>query len=338
MTCRILNIAVGCCLLFLVGACRKNGRVVPIVYKQDFLLDTAVSVKTFFIEGDLVEPKGIERMGDRIFVFGGYREMGIYTYPEMNFIRKMTYPFADHISVGDSCLYFLSGRNIDTYVLQDDSLCKTSSVVIAYPNRVINPKRELSTGVFLYPDYPQFPGMYEFHILDTIHRKRLSKGSYPEDNSKRFKNLEHFKELYSHSVCVKPDKSAFVVIYGALRRIRIYNPAGDLQHDVFLEGSLGNYKLIPARLKELYVHFVDAFVTDKYIYLINPGRLLMSPDVFESNILVLDWQGNLVAKYRLGVYVNDIFVDEERNVMYGSCWKEGEGIVFFTMNMLHDNF
>lgn len=76
---------------------------------------------------------------------------------------------------------------------------------------------------------------------------------------------------------MKPDRSAFVVTYASLRRIRIYDRNENLRHDVFLEGGLGNYKVVPARPSEQYWHFSCPFVTDRYIYLINPNQLGAGP-------------------------------------------------------------
>lgn len=54
---------------------------------------------------------------------------------------------------------------------------------------------------------------------------------------------------------MKPDRSAFVVTYASLRRIRIYDRNENLRHDVFLEGGQGNYKVVPTRPSEQYWHF-----------------------------------------------------------------------------------
>lgn len=330
MICKILNSTVIGCILFLAGACRQDTRVVPVTYKQNFPIDTSVAIKTYTV-GDLVQPNRIGRMGDRMIALGGYHEVGIYSYPELDYISKTILP-ASSTTVRNNYLYCETEGNVDTYVLKDDSLCKISSFVIAQCPSSLGTVQELKPGVYIYPDRYDFPGMHEFHMMDIKQRKCISKGNYPEDN-RRFKHLEDFKLAYAHDIQVKPDKSAFVVIYSSLRRIRIYDKDGELQYDVFLEGSLGNYKIVPTRASEQYWHFLKGVATDKYIYLLNLDRLGVASMISRSNILVLDWQGNLITKYRLNVSVNDIFIDEQRNVIYGSCWKQEDGVVFFTMNM-----
>lgn len=330
------NIVIEACLLLLMGACQQAPRVVPVSYKQDFPIDTAVSVKTFPHGSDLAQPNSIWRIGnDRVLVSGSYDEVGIFSYPDWNYIRKMTLPHVCYYYYDtDTCLYLESGGNVDVWVLRDDSLYKSSSFFINKVPTTINAVQELSPGVYIYPDNKNYPGMYEFHIMDTNHRKCVSKGSYPEDNS-RFKRLKDFKQAYWHYVRVKPDKSAFAVVYTSLSRIRIYNAEGEMQQDVFIEGPLGNYKVVPTRSAEWYCHFYGVIATDNYIYLLNEDRPSSIPVALKNNIMVLDWQGNLIARYRLDVSIRHFFVDEQRNMICGTCWKEGEGIVFFTMDILH---
>lgn len=339
MSCRALIYVAWCCLPFWVGACRQAERVVPVSYKQHFPIDTAIAVETHSPGDHLVSPGCIDRMGDRILVFGGYDEVGIYSYPDLNFVKKVTLPSISGTltTVDDGFIYRVSGGNVDRYVLRNDSLYRDSSFVVAQSSETIGAVQELSSGVYIYADGSHFSGMHEFHIMDINCRHCISKGEYPEGNE-RFKRLRDFKFTYKHSVYVKPDKSSFVVVYGRLRRVRIYDKDGELLHDVFLEDAPGNYKVIPVDYSEWYFHFSSGATTEKYIYLMDYNTPTYPPTKARSNLLVLDWQGNLVAKYRLNVLMHGMFVDEQSNTVYGTGWKPETGIVFFTMNMLHNKY
>ena len=231
----------------------------------------------------------------------------------------MVLPGRFSVSQGKDCLYLESGGEVDAYTLKSDSLCKTSSFVIDKVSENIGTVQELNPGVYIYADRRKHPGVSEYHVTDIQTGRNVSGGNYPE-NDIRFKNLESFKSAYYHYLMMKPDRSAFVVTYASLRRIRIYDRNENLRHDVFLEGGLGNYKVVPAR-------------PDRYIYLINPNQLGAGPLLPHCNLLVLDWEGNLVAKYRFSVLINDIFVDEERNILCGSC-SDYESTRFFKMDLL----
>lgn len=335
MSYKILSGVVWTCLSLFFGACQQAPRVVPVSYKQDFRMDTAIAVKTFPHGSDLAQPNSIWRIGDdRVLVSDGYDEMGIFSYPNWNFIHKIIMSHDYYSVITDSCFYHESGGNVDVFALRDDSICKVSSFFNEKAHIIIHAE-ELSPGVYIRSDNSKFSGMNEFHIIDTNRDTWVSKGNYPEGHN-RFKRIRDFKRAYSHYVKVKPDKSAFAVIYETLSRLRIYDAKGDIRQDVFIEGLTGNYKVAPTRVEELRQIFPISAVTDKYIYLLNCTDKLWT-NVAKTDILVLDWQGNLIAKYYPNVSVRDFFVDEERNAIYGTCWKKGEEYVLFTMDILHDN-
>ena len=91
--------------------------------------------------------------------------------------------------------------------------------------------QELNPGVYIYADRRKHPGVSEYHVTDIQSGRDVSGGNYPE-NDIRFKNLESFKSAYYHYLMMKPDRSAFVVTYASLRRIRIYDRNENLRHDV----------------------------------------------------------------------------------------------------------
>lgn len=319
--------------LFLCTACGERRNATSVVYKDRFPIDTMLPIKTYPAD-QLVHPSQVNRIGNRVIAFGGYEEVGIYDYPNLRFIKKMVLPGRFSVSQEKDCLYFETEGTVDVYTLKSDSLCKISSFLIDKVSENLGTVQELSPGVYIYADRKKHSGLSEYHMTNIQTGKNTSGGHYPEGYI-RFKKLEDFKLAYFHYLMVKPDKNAFVVAYSSLRRIRIYDRNENLRHDVFLEGLPGNDKIVPTRPLEQYWHFSRPFVTNKYIYLINPNQLGAGPLLPHCNVLVLDWEGNLIAKYRFNVLLNDIFVDEERNLLCGSC-SDYEGTRFFKMDLLDD--
>lgn len=320
-------------MLLIAGACQQKASMVPVSYKQDFLIDTTLPVRKYEVESPM-NIYQIERLGDRILAFGDYGEVGIFSYPDLAFIGKVTLPAAASITTDNDCLYRERGGMVDVYVLKADSLYKSSSFIIAKTPYTILTVQELKKGVFIYPDMCDFPGIREFHMMDIKNRKRTSKGNYPEDDS-RFKHLKDFKLAYAHSLRVKPDKSAFVVTYGQMRRIRIYDSEGELCQDLFLEDSFGNYKVVPVEYSKRYGLLSQPVTTDKYIYVLNSSQPLSGPVAARSNILVLDWQGNLIAKYHFNLYIYNFFIDEKMNIICGVGRDTGNDLFFFKMDILN---
>lgn len=316
-----------------LSSCTRASHDVSVRYKSSFPIDTFLSVQEFEVEEVSKLPQ-LFNLGNRILVFGDYDMMSVFSYPELHFIRNQEVQSAASRYLAKGKMYFEKQGKVDVFNLECDSLIKTTSFVIA--NKVpytLGSVQELEPDIYIYSDMPDFPGLREFHIMNIKKRKCVSMGSYPEDD-KRFKRRRDFKGAYMHSLKVKPDKSAFVIVYSQLRRIRIYNKEAELQHDIFLENDAGNYKIVPQNAFERFWHFGQYVVTDSYIYLLNPDRLGVADADPRCNILVLDWSGNLVAKYKLNVWVYDFFVNEEKNIIFGSCWGNLKKDTFFKLDIL----
>lgn len=318
------------CLLL---SCNRE-KSITVCYKQSFPIDTIVSVQEYAVEDGSRIPQ-LFKVKNRLLVFGDYDMMRLYSYPELQLIHdNKEGPGGASKTVNDDKLYVEKQGKVGVYELENDSLVQTSSFVIAgNVPYTIGTVQELRPEVYIYPDMYDFPGIHEFHIVDISKRQCVSKGDYPEDNV-CFKKLREFKVNYMHHLQVKPDKSAFVVVYSLLRRIRIYNKDSELCHDIFLENNAGNYKVIPKDSSKQYWHFGKVFVTDKYIYILNPDKLGIAAAKPRCNILVLDWEGNLIARYKFNVWVYDFFVDEANEIIFGSCWGKLKKDAFFSLKTL----
>ena len=72
------------------------------------------------------------------------------------------------------------------------------------------------------------------------------------------------------------------------------------------------------------------------IYTVNPEQS-MERAVPHGDILVLDWEGNLKARYRLDMYIDGIVVDEERKMIVGCGDKgKGRGRQFFKLKLINE--
>ena len=131
----------------------------------------------------------------------------------------------------------------------------------------------------------------------------------------------------------KPDGTAFVVAYSNIRRVHIYDDSGKLLHAVKLD-YVPNDNLVDPNRRKTYWYIQNAVTTDKYIYLVNPEQQLPPPKNY-SEIVVLDWEGNLKIRYRLNKFVVGIVVDEDRKAIIGCCNKSGKGS-FFKLDILID--
>lgn len=333
MNYRLYSIVWVCSLLLSCGQ-KNSSSVVTLRYCNSFLKDTTISIQEIPMnEASLCYR--FMKMGDRVISLEAYNVLGIYRYPDLTLIHKQqSAAFSDLFVVRDT-LYARNGNTIDKYLFGKDEFlhCESSFILKKGGSQSIWGLQKIGDNRYVYPDNYDLAGLSEFHILNTEDNECLSKGEYIEDAS-RFKKLNDFKLAYSHALYVKPDQTLFCLFYFQNRRIRIYNAEGDLVQDVFLDYPPGNNRVIDLKYDKRYMHFQRGFVTNEYIYLFSPDKREDSVVVPEGNIVVLDWAGNLITKYRLNCYVHDFFVDEHTHQLVGSCVNSQRIYGFFKFDLV----
>lgn len=327
-----LFLCIAVAYLFLLMSCRQQTSSVQIEYKRNFPIDTTVVLQGIPMEVPTT-PAIPYRLGDRLLVFGSYQMLHIYTYPDLRFVRSFQLPrFASENVVGDE-LYLENQGKVDVYRLNhSDSLVLNRSfptISVPYSVGKVYP---LSRGNYIFTG-SSIDGVHEFHITNPETGVCKSGGEYPEPPI-RFRRLEDFKTAYTHSLCVKPDQTAFVVTYSNVRRIHIYGADCTLRHALHLDYEPNNNHLVDPGFEYRIFHCQGSVVTDRYIYIVNPEQKLNQPKP-HGDILVLDWEGNLKARYRLDMYIDGIVVDEERKMIVGCGDKgKGKGRQFFRLELL----
>lgn len=315
------------CSVLLFG-CQLVKEQSAVRYCRSFPLDTTVCVEETPLE-ELGSSHALVRMGDKVIAYGGYGMVGIYRYPGMHFLYKRSL---------EHDVFFLENNNYcgvtngvaEVFAWKGDSLERTSSFTL-YKGMPRTTVESLGDGNYVFADNYERRGLKEFHLVNSRTQECISKGSYPED-PKRFKHIKDFKLAYGHSLCAKPDKSRFVLYYSLNRRFRIYDQRGELLHDVFLDYPPANNKVVDSSYERQYIHFSGAYTTEKYIYLLSPDTRGLGETKPECAILVVDWEGNLVARYRLNAYLYSFFVDEVSRKCMGVGYQSGGAYRFFSFN------
>ena len=323
-----LGLITGICVAFVFG-CQSIKEQPSVRYCSSFPLDTAVSVEEIPFE----EPErchAMVRIGDKVIGYVGYGMVNIYHYPEMRFMYKRSL---------EHDLFFLEDNNYcgvtngvaEVFSWNGDSLVQVSSFVL-YKGLPRTTVESLGDGNYIFADNHECRGLKEFHLVNSRTQECISNGAYPED-PKRFKRIKDFKIAYGHSLSVKPDKSRFVLYYNLNRRFRIYNRSGELLHEIFLDYPPANNKVVDIAYERQYLHFSGVYTTDKYIYLLNPDTRGLGKTKPECSVLVVDWDGNLVARYRLNAYLYSFFIDESSLKCFGVGCQKGGMYSFFSFKL-----
>ena len=280
-------------LLLALTACQQQREPMMVEYKTVFPVDTCISLHEIPMQENF-RSLSLLRLGDKLLAFGDYGIVHLYSYPDLAFIRSQQLSYAEKNVISDELLLESQGT-VDKYRLNtEDSLVCTGSFKIAMVPYSIGSVQRLDAERYIFADNYDLDGVSEYHIINIKDGSWQSGGEYPEPPA-RFKRLRDFKLAYAHDLSVKPDGSAFVVSYGYVRRVHIYNADGQQLHAIKLDYAPGNNSLPDLNG---YWHHMSTVTTDNYIYMLNPEQQPPSPQTAHSEIVIMDWAGNLKVRYR----------------------------------------
>lgn len=237
----------------------------------------------------------------------------VFAYPEMRFLNytgnqsEFVTPLVEY----DKAFSLVNGDSLYIYELTNDNQLEKKSVHFLCNwnyRRVLGLKR-MNNILYVYSGSSDDAGLNEFFVLNAETHTLSSKGRYPESSTSRFKSISDFKFAYAHGVWPKPDGDRILVSYIRTRRFRIYDMDFRLLHDVCLDYASNKY-VVDAEPNRWTTFIEDCFVTDKYIY-------LLCPEGEKSSLVIVDWEGRPIARYRLDEKIFFFFIDSGRNLFCG---------------------
>lgn len=321
--------------VWVLSACQSpQDRVVPVQYKSVFEVDTCLSPAEIPMEEN-IKTSSLLRLEDKLLAFGDYDRVRIYSYPDLAFVRLQQLPRnISKVIIGNELFLEDKGEVTGYRLNARDSLIPSGSSFTLLPVPFSINFQPLGADRYVIPDYYDLDGTSEFHIVNLKTKAWESGGEYP-DSPTRFKRLSDFKLAYTHCLSAKPDGSAFAVAYVLLRLLHIYDDEGHLLHAIKLDYAPGNHNLVDPDFEYRYWNTQHIIATNSYIYLLNPEQPFSGPTQAYSEIVILDWEGNLKVRYRMDRFVSGMVVDEDRKVIVG-CGNDGTGNTFFELDILAD--
>lgn len=324
-------------LIGLLFACAERPAEVPLVYYHSFPKDTTVMLQeiprqpsfyplTMFM-GDgrvLVRSNSLPGEGSAFYV---------YKYPEMTLLTgfgeklecRSFWPLDENrfVQVRSDSLY--------TYRwVTGDSLKQESA---SFFGKYFSDNQEiasLSDDLYVYSNSCEQSGMCEYFIRD-IKRNLVHPIGQLVESAERFKSVYELKAAYGKGIKVRPDRMYTLIYYARIRRFRIYDTEGTLLHDVFLDCSSCS-KVVDADRRRWGNYIREAYVTNKYIYLLAYGEGSSGHDMAPCDLLVTTWDGSPVARYRLNQFISSFFIEESMGRFYGI--NPGNDQCFYSFNLL----
>ncbi|GKG71497.1 hypothetical protein CE91St1_06400 [Parabacteroides goldsteinii] len=165
--------------------------------------------------------------------------------------------------------------------------------------------------------------LYEKRTIETNKQVKLYDifHKYPENNGLNVHSSynilppERFLESF---YCIKPDCSKMVQVMMFMPQINILDLQSGEVNGFRLNSSV-NFSVFRKNIEKVNYCFTGVAVDDEFIYALYWGRKIKDDSDKKRSciVYVFNWAGVLVNKIDLENYVNQIFLDEKNNILYG---------------------
>lgn len=309
-----------------LGACSRQPAPVSVSYGHSFATDTSVCLFEVPLPCDIENITDMKLLRDNIILRSGLPGMDmfyVFRLPSMALEARLEEDSRlSGLSYGQNCLLGFSADSLYMIDWVDNRLSFVDKLPVpALPSMCL--PIQLDRHTFLFNKPITQGALHEVYRYDSQTGSTGSFGTFPEDAS-RFKTLKHYQEAYRHYFSAKPDGSRLLEYYLFLRRVRIYGSEGDLQKDISIDYEPFEY--VPSKN---YLYIGGAWTTNERIYLLCTDRDMNASCPSGCSLVALDWDGRLLARYRLDHYLRFFFIDEKENVFYGVSSLENRRIFKF---------
>lgn len=205
-------------------------------------------------------------------------------------------------------LLFMDKMVMKTKNLSDpDSPIKIGRSVISETKETVNALKRLNDAVYV-SNSSMDDLSSEFQLLDVGNRVVESCGVFPDWDSS-LKTPVQKKMAYMKSICVNPKTGKKALFYYHYPVMRLYSSSNSLERQI----CFGNDCPHMINEEDKMIYFTESYATEDYIYVMFVGKSKkeVGTDLenFNPQILVLDWDGNLVGNFKLDQPVITFAVD-----------------------------
>lgn len=180
---------------------------------------------------------------------------------------------------------------------------------------------------------------YRFIVTDKNGNILYTNNKYPCLHPYLNGSKENLRQMLYNSVFYKtsPDekKLVFATYKGTLIQFidisEIPDSIGTIK-SVLLDYPMKQEKNTKDAYEWVY-GFEDIYTTDKHVYAIYNGKTIKENPMLGQNILVYNWDGQLVNSYKTDLYIRCIAVDEKNNIAYVIACKEESEFFLAKINL-----
>lgn len=155
-------------------------------------------------------------------------------------------------------------------------------------------------------------------------------GSFPKQDDE-FDNFENRERYFSKFALVNEFEENIFVFYYKQNLFKIYDYNGLLLKQIELD-----FEEIQEK-DEKALAFMAGAANSDYIFIINPNiiqrELKNNPENYHPNLLVINWDGQLIAKLKIQEPLEIISVSED-NFVYGMTSDIGDTLFYYNVNSI----
>jgi len=168
----------------------------------------------------------------------------------------------------------------------------------------------------------------EYRIFNVRSGAEVSYGKMPDWDENL--NMPIDKQIaYMKAICVHPSDGRKMMFYCHYPVVRIYSSSGQLERQV----CVGTNSPGSIQKDDKTIYFTEPYVTSEYVYVMWIKRTKkdvgMNVESFSPEILVFDWSGNVVNRYKLDKPVVTIAVKD--NTLYATSFIDMNQIYIYDL-------
>jgi hypothetical protein len=304
--------------------------------------------ETIHLNTKLLNPSGMCESDDKLLIFDNVKTglIKVYNLPDLTFNfswgNKGKGPDefmninSDYFRTFNNKLELLDNGILKRLDLLDNTLITNSILRLPIMENPINRLQKINDSVY-FADNIFTDGGNEHIIMNIKKRIIIDKfGKYPKESSRIKENVQKF-QVYRKSNISNPVLGKFVVFYTYFGRIKMYDANGKLIKSIIMDDK--EIEMVSLEKREQNkTYFALPYATNNYFYVLrinkNDDEIAKDINNFKPELLIWDWNGNLISRYKLDKPVTQYAISEKHQKLYGTfVLKDDELYVFDLPNL-----
>lgn len=302
--------------------------------------------KTIQIPVKILQPRAMAISGQKLIILDDHKDslFKIFNLQDLSYMYswgRMGRGPNEFIKINDqyfnaykNILEVLDYNSIKRLYVFDNHIQIFNTINLPQVKSPINRLQKLSDSIYIADNSIEEES--EHMLINIFKNEIIDKfGIYPKN---KISNPVDRYQIYSKSVTSNPNGDKFAAFYLFFPKIKIYLKNRQ-QNEVVIKFE-GIKKYSSDNEDQKVLHFVLPFSTAKYIYVfrINKTDAEVNQDIsnYRPELLILDWNGDLLKRYKLNAPITRFTVSEKYKKLYGTSVLNENEIYVYDLPFLNE--